>query len=330
MPKKKTPKRGPTKKKKVQISPAQQQRSSVSGSSSSSTSSSTSSSSAHATSSPSQTMANANASTSSPDPNASAASQDPVNVFAVAPKLPKFAPDDVGTWFLQAEAEFRTKGIKCQTTKFSHIITILKPEHMRKVRRVSLTLEKDPECYTKLKAAMFKAFQLTPAQKVAKIAGLTLGDSTALDLMQIMLQIMDRDPDPLDAFFRTAFINKMPMLIRSGLWETDYALDWEDLAIKADRLLSGIPDQERLNVLAATPAPAAGEVDINVGSSRGAARGGGRNRGRRGARGGRGGASGSTGQPLCWYHWRFGAEARQCPGAPDCSYRASGNATPGS
>ena len=41
---------------------------------------------------------------------------------AVAVKLPPFWPDNVKTWLVQSESQFRLKGVTCSQTKFDYVV----------------------------------------------------------------------------------------------------------------------------------------------------------------------------------------------------------------
>ena len=72
---------------------------------------------------------------------------------AVSLKLPPFWPNDPALWFTQVEAQFATRGVTVEKTKFEYVIASLQPEFATEVRDLILNPpEENP--FTTLKTAL--------------------------------------------------------------------------------------------------------------------------------------------------------------------------------
>ena len=139
----------------------------------------------------------------------------------VSVKLPPFWPTDTELWFVQAEAQFRNRGITAEKTKFDYVVSML---DVRTARRVMDIIKTPPTAspYTALKTRLSKAFELSDSEKVDRILEMDgLGDRTPSqclsDMLLLVPQAVAQDPGP---FFRQIFLKQLPSDVRTHLAQT--------------------------------------------------------------------------------------------------------------
>ena len=269
-------------------------------------------------------------------------------IAAVSLKLPPFWPADPKVWFAQVEAQFTTRGITAQRTKFDYVISYLSPEFATEIRNLLLRPPEDTP-YDTLKTELVKRTAASEQRKLQQfISGEELGDRKPTQLLRHMQQLLgDKVGNadvPSSSFLRKLFLQRLPSNVRMVLASTYTSMDLNKLAELADKVMDvATPTGTVAHVSDAHPGPphlAAGvstppevkqlreEVarlmllveSLTVRS---------RQRSRHSSRPRRSPSPVSPGplqdsNSLCWYHRKFGDEAQNCRQPCACGLNLQG------
>ena len=224
-------------------------------------------------------------------------------INSVSIKLPEFWTKSPEVWFARVEAQFNTKNITQDQTRYDYVVSSL---DINTAEEIQSLLVNPPHLdkYGSLKKALIKTFGKSQTQKDTELLNLNgLGDKRPTALLR-KINALNDDPVTLK---RALFLVNLPPDIR-GILAGHNLTDTEELAEAADRIwetrMSGVqhissspfltyPQQDVTTTL---PRPQSEETVAAIKTVR------------------------QRGQPLqhsmpnsiCYYHQRFGPDARRC------------------
>ncbi len=158
-------------------------------------------------------------------------------VAAVNVKIPPFWAADPMIWFAQVEAQFSTRRITAERTKFDFIVASLAPEYALEIRDLVL---KPPSSnpYTMLKEQRILRTAASEQRRLQQLFNAEeLGDRKPTQLLLRMQQLLGDKYSATDAsFLRELFLQRLPGNVRMVLASFD-SKDLDDLAQTTDKIL---------------------------------------------------------------------------------------------
>ena len=203
---------------------------------------------------------------------------------AVSLKLPEFWPNNPEVWFARIEAQFNTKNINQDGTKFDYLVSSLDNST---ASEVEATLLRPPaqDKYGALKKALLQAFAKTQVQKDSELLSLTgLGDMKPTALLRKLLSL-NTDANTL---MRAHFLALLPADVRTVLAGREID-DLTKLAKAADRVLEA---RQSDALVAPVSRPGTGSTSRPAGPPASTTR--------------------RQSEHVCPNHIRYGARARSC------------------
>ncbi len=237
---------------------------------------------------------------------------------AVSIKLPPYWPADPEVWFAQV---FTTKRITVQRTMFDYVVSSLSPIIATEIRDLLLKPPaEDP--YEVLKAELIKRTAASAQRKLQQlISGEELGDRKPTQLLRRMQQLLGEQlgtAGDANTFLRELFLQRLPASVRMVLASADPSMSINQLADMADKVMEvassttisavshpDLPEVKQLREEVTRLADLVASLTTKQNHHR--------NRSRSSSRQRRlSPAPSNQTHDLCWYHHKFGQEAKKC------------------
>ncbi len=230
---------------------------------------------------------------------------------AVSLKLPEFWKKSPEVWFARVEAQFNTKSITADQTKYDYIVSTMDIDTADEMQAI-LIHPPVSDKYETLKKALVKTYGKSQLRKDFELLSLNgLGDRSPTTLMR-KITALNNDPKTL----KTAlFLANLPSDMRTILLSHDLS-SLEELAEAADRIWeaqrTSIQQVDSTNPpIAAVGQPSDNPNTVEAVSSASKVK-------QRISTHGKS-SNMSAGTPsVCFYHLRFGPNARRCQ--PGCKF----------
>jgi len=248
-------------------------------------------------------------------------------VYRVAVRLPHFRTDRPAIWFAQAKAQFQLAAIT-QRTKFNYVVSQLNQQQAAEVEDIIIS-PPEHEPYDRLKAELVRRLSTSREQRVRQLLSHEeMGDRKP---SQFLRHLKGLAPDVPDEFLRTIWASRLPQHVQAILaGQTEVSLDAAShLADKicevtlppATASISTAPDHtagllERIEELSRQVASLRASETHCRSHCRKCRRSQSRDPSRSTPN------YTPTTHGICWYHQRFGDEARKC--TPPCSHQHRG------
>lgn len=152
-------------------------------------------------------------------------------VSTISVKLPEFWTKSPEVWFARVEAQFNTRGISQDQTKYDYVVSSLDINTAEEMQAV-LTNPPDDEKYKTLKSALIQTFGKSQLQKDFELLNLSgIGDRRPTALLR-KINALNDDPKTLK---RALFLSNLPADIKCILASQNFS-DLDQLALAADRI----------------------------------------------------------------------------------------------
>ncbi|XP_042142665.1 uncharacterized protein LOC121833438 [Ixodes scapularis] len=161
----------------------------------------------------------------------------PATVAAAAVRLPPYWDRNPRVWFLQAESQFHLAGVTTQGRKYHHVVSALSPAAADEVYDV-LANPSPATPYDQLKNALLQRTEISERSRVQQLLSAEeLGDRRPSQLLRRMTKLLGERSNNLDdVFLRELFLQRLPSNVQMVL-ATATTLDLTGLAALADAVM---------------------------------------------------------------------------------------------
>ncbi|XP_071824414.1 uncharacterized protein [Apostichopus japonicus] len=158
------------------------------------------------------------------------------SMATVSIKLPPFWPGDPLLWFAQVEAQFATKRVTSQDTKYSYIVASLTPDIAQEVRDLLLS-PPQADRYKTLKDTLIKRTAVSEQQRLQQLLNeVTLGDRKPSQLLRHMQQLLGGKKLE-ESILKQLFLQRLPTNVQLVLASSSEDVKVEQIAELADKIL---------------------------------------------------------------------------------------------
>lgn len=252
------------------------------------------------------------------------------DVCRVGVRVPAFWPEKPAIWFAQIESQFAISNITVDATKFYYVVAQLDAQHAAEVEDIILSPPATDK-YVKLKNELIKRLSASREKKVHQLLNdEELGDRRPSQFLRHLRHLAG--PEVPDDFLKSIWTSRLPKNIQTIIAVNPTAT-LDVLADLADRIHDVLPTAQ----VASTSCPTADsplntlikqvseltremktlKSQLNQRQSRSKTRSSSHSRNKSASNRS---ASNYRKYPKCWYHAKFGENAKKC--VKPCDYKA--------
>ena len=175
-------------------------------------------------------------------------------VTSISIKLPPYWPSDPALWFSQVEAQFTTRGITAERTKYAHVVGSLQHEVAQEVRGLLINPPSEAP-YTKLKTELVKRTSASQKKRLKQLLHAEeLGNRKPTQFYRRMQQLLgDIQLEP--SIMKQLFLQRLPSNAQLILASTADEMDTAILAKMADKIVEVAPVHSTLSTVVPQSAP---------------------------------------------------------------------------